>query len=501
MSKTAVTGSLIGFQLEDGSALPKYQQIADHLRGAIESGRIPAGIKLPSTRVFAEEIGVSRNVILQAFDRLIDEGFLSSRIGDGTYVLEATGGPGRSPLERKTSATVGERYPFRSLSRRGKSLTASATDAFPERPMTFMPDLPDLREFPIKTWLRLLNETSGRLRGEILADTSNAGYEPLRRAIARHLNIFRGMTCTSEQIIITTGSQQSLDLVSRMLFDPGDPVWLEEPGYVGTRSIFGANGASLCPVEVDDQGLCIEEALAKHPSPRLIFTSSSRHYPLGATLSLQRRSALIELASRCGAWIVEDDYDNEFRYVGHTPTSIHGLDAGQRTIHLGTFSKILLPSFRLGYVVVPPDLAEPFAKARAVVDRHASLIEQMVLSEFMHRGLFVAHIRRMRSLYRARQVRLIAGLNDVFDNGLRLSSTDTGMHVIIPLDQVADDQEIARKAMDYGVVLRPLSPYYAGRMKRQGLLLGFSAYNVDEIEQGLARLSKLRTTINPMLGT
>ena len=175
MSKTAVTGSLIGFQLEDGSALPKYQQIADHLRGAIESGRIPAGIKLPSTRVFAEEIGVSRNVILQAFDRLIDEGFLSSRIGDGTYVLEPTGGHGRSPLETKTSS-VGQRYPFRSLSRRGKSLTASATDAFPERPTTFMPDLPDLREFPIKTWLRLLNETSGRLRGEILADTSNAGW-------------------------------------------------------------------------------------------------------------------------------------------------------------------------------------------------------------------------------------------------------------------------------------------------------------------------------------
>src|SRR5882757_6027263 len=501
MSKTTVTGSLIDLQIDPNSALPKYQQIAGHLRGAIEAGRIPAGIKLPSTRIFAEELGVSRNVILQAFDRLIDEGLLSSRIGDGTYVLAlALGKPDLAAPESKT-LTASEHYPFRSLSRRGKSLVASATDAFPERPTAFMPDLPDLREFPIKTWLRLLNETSGRLRGEILADTSNAGYEPLRRAIARHLNIFRGMTCTSEQIIITTGSQQSLDLVSRMLFDPGDPIWLEEPGYVGARSIFSANGASLCPIAVDEQGLCIEEALAKHPSPRLIFTSSSRHYPLGATLSLQRRSALIELASRCGAWIVEDDYDNEFRYVGHTPTSIHGLDAGQRTIHLGTFSKILLPSFRLGYVVVPPDLAEPFAKARAVVDRHASLIEQMVLSEFMHRGLFVAHIRRMRSLYRARQVRLIGGLKDIFDNGLRLSSTDTGMHVIIPLDQAADDQEIARKAMDYGVVLRPLSPYYAGRTKRQGLLLGFSAYNVDEIEQGLARLSKLRTTINPVLAT
>jgi GntR family transcriptional regulator/MocR family aminotransferase len=499
MPKTAITGLLIDLELEANSELPKYRQIADHLRVSIETGRIPAGIKLPSTRIFAEELGVSRNVILQAFDRLIDEGLLSSRIGDGTYVMASVIGKQGGAAPEARTLTAPEPYPFRSLSRRGKSLVNSATDAFPERPTAFMPDLPDLREFPIKTWLRLLNETSGRLRGEILADTSNAGYEPLRRAIARHLNISRGMTCTSDQVIITTGSQQSLDLVSRMLFDPGDPVWLEEPGYVGARSIFSANGASLCPIAVDEQGLCIDEALAKHPSPRLIFASPSRHYPLGATLSLQRRSALIELASRCGAWIVEDDYDHEFRYVGHTPTSIHGLDGGQRTVHLGTFSKILLPSFRLGYVVVPPDLAEPFAKARAVVDRHASLIEQMVLSEFMHRGLLVAHIRRMRNLYRSRQVRLIGGLRDIFDNGLRLSATDTGMHVLIPLDQAADDQTIARKAMDHGVVLRPLSPYYAGRQKRQGLLLGFSAYNFDEIEQGLARLSKLRTMINPVL--
>ncbi|MGH2549999.1 MAG: PLP-dependent aminotransferase family protein, partial [Thermomicrobiales bacterium] len=278
-----------------------------------------------------------------------------------------------------------------------------------------------------------------------------------------------------------------------------DPIWLEEPGYVGARSIFIANGASLCPIQVDDEGLIVDAARAKYPSPRLIFTSSSRHYPLGATLSLTRRKALIELASRCGAWIVEDDYDHEFRYVGNTPTSIHGLDGGQRTIHLGTFSKILLPSFRLGYVVVPPDLAQAFARARAVVDRHASLIEQMVLSEFMHRGLLVAHIRRMRNLYRARQVRLIGGLRDIFDSGLRLSATDTGMHVIIPLDPSADDQAIARTAMDRGVVLRPLSPYYAGRQRRQGLLLGFSAYNLEEIEHGLARLSRLKAMIDPVL--
>ncbi|CAN5351954.1 PLP-dependent aminotransferase family protein [soil metagenome] len=490
---------MIALQIDADSALPKYQQIADQLRSAIESGRLPSGSKLPSTRICAEELGVSRNVILQAFDTLINEGFLLSRTGDGTYV---SGPPldtqSQAPLESRRPEDAGK-YPFRSLSMRGKSLVASSSDAFPERPTAFMPDLPDLREFPIRTWLRLLNETSGRLRGEILADTSNAGYEPLRRAIARHLNISRGMSCTSDQVIITTGSQQSLDLVSRMLFDPGEPVWLEEPGYVGARAIFSANGASLCPVPVDEQGLCVEIARARHPSPRLIFTSSSRHYPLGATLSLERRMALIELAGSCGAWIVEDDYDHEFRYVGNTPTSIHGLDSEQRTVHLGTFSKILLPSFRLGYVVVPPDLSVPFARARAVVDRHASLIEQMVLSEFMHRGLLVAHIRRMRNLYRARQVRLIAGLRDVFGKELRLSATETGMHVIIPLDDDANDQEISRLAMEHGVVLRSLSQYYAGHHRRQGLLLGFSAYDFVEIEQGLERLAQIKSAIIPVL--
>lgn len=499
MSKTAITGSLIDLHLEEDSVVPKYGQVAAHLRRAIEMGRIAAGTKLPSTRVFAEEVGVSRNVILQAFERLIDEGFLSSRIGDGTYVLQPSTAPPERPQSERDGPSSSDRYPFRSLSRRGKNIVTSATDAFPERPTTFMPDLPDLREFPIKTWLRLLNETSGRLRGEILAETSNAGYEPLRRAIARHLNVFRGMNCRSEQVIVTTGSQQSLDLVSRMLFDPGEPVWIEEPGYVGARSVFAANGASLCPVEIDEEGLSVEAARTKYPSPRLIYTSPSRHYPLGPTLSLKRRNALIELANSCGAWIVEDDYDHEFRYVGNTPTAIHGLDAGKRTVHLGTFSKILLPSFRLGYVVVPPDLAEPFAKARAVVDRHASLIEQMVLSEFMHRGLHVAHIRRMRNLYRSRQTHLVAGLTDMFGSRLNLSFTDTGMHVVIPLDPQANDRTIAREAMSHGVVLRPLSPYYGSRQKRQGLLLGFSAFDAAEIEQGLMRLSRVSAAISARL--
>src|SRR6266481_585195 len=500
MPKTAITGTLVSFEIDKTSSVPIYRQIADLLREAVCAGRISAGSKLPSTRIFAEELGVSRNTVLQVFDTLINEGFLISRVGAGTYVSGETGKrDDRRQLPTESSNSGESHYPFRSLSRRGKSIVSSATDAFTESPTPFMPDLPDLREFPIRTWLRLLNETSGRLRGEVLADTSNAGYEPLRRAIAQYINASRGMSCDFTQVIITTGSQQSLDLVSRMLLDPGDPVWLEEPGYVGARAAFSANGAALYPAAVDENGLCVDLAATTLPSPRLIFASSSRHYPLGATLSAERRLALIDFADRSGAWIIEDDYDHEFRYSGTTPISIHGLDHGNRTIHLGTFSKILLPSLRLGYMVVPHDLIDSFAKARAVVDRHASLIEQMVLSEFLHRGLLVSHVRRMRTLYRNRQKQLVDGLTELFGESIPFASVETGMHVLLPLTNDADDQKIANLCVAQKLVLRPLSPYYLGHRRRQGLLFGFSAFNTEEVAQGIARLSAFQSDIAPFV--
>ena len=499
MARTAITGSLIAVELDKSSQESIHQQLENKLRAAIVSGRLPTGARLPSTRIFAGEIGVSRNTVLQVFETLTEEGLLVSRLGAGTFVAKLTDDRRTEHFTHEDKKREDGGYPFRSLSRRGKNLVASATGEFSERPTPFMPDLPDLREFPIRTWLRLLNETSGRLTGEILADTSNAGYEPLRRAVAQHLNASKEMNCDYTQVIITTGSQQSLDLVCRMLLDAGDPVWLEEPGYIGARSVFAANGATLYPVNVDVEGINIDAAINLHPAPRIIFTSSSRHYPLGATLSMVRRESMINFARRCGCWIVEDGYDHEFRYLGATPPSVYGLDAGARTIHLGTFSKVLLPSFRLGYVVVPADLSESFAKARAVVDRHASLIEQMVLSEFMHRGLLVAHIRRMRTLYRARQVQLVEGLKGIFGENLRVTATETGMHVVLHLIPNADDEALSKIAVESGIVTRPLSPYYAGNECQQGLLLGFSAFNPAEISQGLFRFARLKQTINRFL--
>lgn len=492
MSKTAVTGSLLSFAIDRASDKPLYHQLVTHLRNAIISGRLPVGTKLPSTRVFAHELDVSRITVVQAFDALQTEGLLVSHVGAGTFVTDE--GARTSKVLQKAASPRSDRndiYPFRSLSRRGGRLVSSVRDDLSEPPRTFMPDIPDLREFPIKTWLRLLSEISGRLKGEILVDTSNAGYEPLRRALSQHLCASRGMQCEWQQVIMTTGSQQSLHLICQMLTDPGDAIWLEEPGYVGTRSAILGSAGSICPVPVDSQGLCVEAAIASHPVPRLIFVTPARQYPTGATLSQTRREALMRFAHASGAWIVEDDYDNEFHYVGHTPQAIHGMDKGGRTIHIGTFSKILLPSFRLGYIVVPPDLAEAFEKGRAVVDRHASLVEQMVLSEFMNRGLLASHIRRMRNLYRARQIQLIAGLEDILGADIAFTGTETGLHITLPLTFDGDDVGLARQATQANVVLRPMSPYYATRQRRNGLLLGFAAFNQREIDEGLARLSSL----------
>lgn len=492
MVKTSITGALFALDIDRSGVEPIHVQIVKGLHEAIGAGRLPAGLKLPSTRVLAGELGVSRNTVLQAFEALTQEGLLVGKVGAGTFVAGLA--PEAAPISPAPTGNGADRqggsYPFRSLSRQGRSLLASATGEILERPIPFMPDLPDLREFPIRTWLRLLHETSGRLTGEILADTSNAGYEPLRRAIAQHLNASRKMVCDFRQVVVTTGSQQSLDLVCRLLLDPGDPVWLEEPGYIGAHAVMAAHGASIHPVLVDAEGMRVADAVARHPVPRLVYTSPSRQYPLGATLSMARRSDLLDVAHRSGSWIVEDDYDHEFRYAGAAPPSIFGLDTQARTFYIGTFSKVLLPSFRLGYVVVPHDFADAFAKARAVIDRHASLIEQMVLSEFMLRGLLASHIRRMRGLYRTRQQQLVAGLKALYGEDIVIGATDTGMHVILPLQEGSDDAGIARALAKAGIVTRPLSLYYAGRQPSQGLLFGFAAFSQEEIGEGIGRLAR-----------
>lgn len=499
MPKTLQAGLQIAIDLDREADVPLYRQILDQLREAIVSGRLAEGSRMPSTRIFADELNVSRNTIIQVFELLKSEELLGGQTGAGTFVTAPNALPVPTPPRPagrpRPRPRIAPEVPFRSLSRRGKNLVASATGAFSEKPTPFMPDQPDLREFPIKTWMRILNETSGRLTGQILAETSSAGYEPLRQAIAQHLNAARGMNCDAEQVIITSGTQQGLDLVCRMLLDPGDPVWLEDPGYVGAHTAIRANGGHLYPVPVDGDGIDVTTVLDRHPVPRMIFCSPSCHYPSGAPMPLDRRQTLLDTAGACGAWVVEDDYDYEFVYDGDPCPSLFALDGQNRTIHMGTFSKILLPSLRLGYMVVPRDFAPAFAQARGVVDRHSSLIEQMVLSEVMHRGLFVSHMRKMKKLYRQRRDRMRSGLAEVLGPEAWGSSGRSGTNLLLPLPEGADDLAVAAGLARVGLMVRPLAPYSLTRKGAPGLILGFAAFRDAEIDRGLELLAESRALL------
>lgn len=495
MARLGSAGTHVTVAFDRAGDRPLTEQIACGLRDAVAAGRLRPGTRLPSTRALARDWDVSRNTVLHVFEQLVDEGLLESRVGAGTYV--------RSPSEATMPAVTQEPaqaprpdYPFRSLSRRGRTLIDQNVSIH-ENPAAFMPDVPDPRAFPMRSLLRLMNEVTGRLKGHILVSVANAGYQPLRAAIAHHLRATRHVECEAADVIITTGSQQSLDLVSRLLLEPGDPVWLEEPGYIGARAALKANGCALHPCRVDLDGLDVELGRAQLPVPRMIFVSASRHYPLGVQLSPARRQNLLDFSRACGAWILEDDYDCEFRYDGPVLPALKSEDRANRVILIGTFSKTLLPSFRLGYIVAPPDLREAFARARAVIDRHAPILEQMVLAEFMQRGFYAAHLRNMRSLYRERQQAMVEMLAADIGYAPRADELAGGMHVVLPLKEGVDDQAVSQHLEASGVIARPLSIYYGKTRASPGLLLGFAGFTPEEIANAGKRLAP---AISPSVG-
>ncbi len=497
MAKRSFKGSFASLALNRESEIPLYEQITMQLRGVIANGHLKPGERLASTRTLARDWGVSRNTVLQVFDALCGEGYLESRVGDGTYVADSV--PDLDFLDLRpapeTPAPCQALYPFRHLSQRGKNLMQQHQSTPPERPVPFMPDVPDVRGFPLKTWLRLMNEVSGRLTGENLVHVSNTGDESLRQAIAHHVRTLRNVDCSASQVIVTSGSQQGLDLVTRMLLDPGDPVWMEEPGYVGMRATFRANACNVMSVPVDGEGLDVNAGREMFAAPRLICVSPARQYPVGAPLSKTRRDALVEYAARSGAWVLEDDYDSEMRYEGTLTPALQSIDQAGRVIYMGTFSKTLLPSFRLGFLIVPDDIAGPFARARSVIDRHAPLMEQMVLAEFIHRGFYAAHLRQMRITYYERQQAMLEVLDKVLDYRPPDYETESGMHFMIPLKDGVDDRAVSNDLWQRGIVARPLSIYYNGTSPRPGLLLGFAAFSPQTIRDAGEDLAILKPMI------
>lgn len=491
MSKPSITASPYLLLLDHKKGEPLYLQLYHALRRAILDGRLSAGTQLPPTRVLATELAVSRTTVVTAFDQLFAEGYLEARVGSGTYVarvlpeelLHASKTPQQT--DRQTRGP-------RALSQRAQQLerTSLMTARKPERVRAFQAGLSALDEIPFDIWSRLAARYHRHPPRELLAYGDSAGYRPLREAIANYLNTSRAVRCSPEQVLVVSGAQQALELVALLLLETGDDVWLEEPGYTKARDVLIAAGVNIIPVPVDQEGLNVANGQALCPDARLAYVSPSHQYPLGVVMSLSRRLALLEWAHQAGAWILEDDYDSEYRYRGRPLSSLQGLDTREQVIYMGTFSKVLFPALRLGYLVVPSDLVDTFIAARALLDRHSPQIEQAILADFIAEGHFVRHIRRMRTLYEHRQQVLLEAARQELTGLLEVSPHEAGMHLVGWLPPEVDDRTVSRKAALKGVDAQALSVYSLCGTTRPGLLLGYTCFTDDEIREGVRRLAQ-----------
>jgi GntR family transcriptional regulator/MocR family aminotransferase len=482
--------TLLTLPLDPTAATPLFRQLYEGLRRSILDGTLAPGVRVPASRSLAGELCISRNTVLNAYEQLLAEGYLEGKEGSGTYVprslpeemlqVRQRAEPARSnPPERRGLSQRGAL-----LARASASVTRSAG-----MPRPFKPGIPALDAFPFETWRRLVARHHRRPTCDLLSYAHPAGYAPLRRAIAAHLGPARAIPCDPEQVLVLTGSQQGLDLIARLLLDPGDRVWMEEPGYRSARATLQGAQVLPVPVPVDEDGLDVVAGNARCPDARLVYVTPSHQYPLGVTMSLSRRLALLNWARRANAWVVEDDYDSEFRYAGRPLAALAGLDSDRRVLYLGTFSKTLFPSLRLGYLVLPGDLVDAFVAARAAIDRQTPTLTQAVLADFINEGHFDRHIRRMRTLYRERQETLLRATRQELSGRLEVCPCMTGLHLIGWLEDGREDRAAFQAAARVGVEVPPLSSYHVERPQRQGLLLGYAGSDARQIRDAVHRLS------------
>ena len=493
--------NLLALDLDNDNAGPLYRQLYDRLRLMILDGRLPSGSRLPANRVLAQDLSLSRNTVATALQQLLAEGYVETRQGDGTYVAselpdDVLGRPDRRQTERPGSYRteqaddVARRY---GLSRRGQALAAISRVSVGSE-AAFAPG-PDINAFPFAIWARLMARFWRRPGPELANSRDSGGYPPLKAAIAAYLGVMRGVRCDPGQIIVVSGAQQAIGLAAQVLLDHDDQAMVEEPGYGGIRGALTAAGLRIALVPVDEEGLDIGAGEARAPMARLACVAPSHQHPLGVVMSLRRRLALIEWARRRQGWILEDDYDSEYRYAGRPLAALQGLDTTGRVIYVGSFSKVLFPALRLGYLVVPTDLVDPFIRARRVLDDHTAMLAQPVLASFIEDGHFAAHVRRMRRLYAGRQEALLTAARADLPGLLEIDADEAGMHLIAKpgpeLRGAMDDRRIARAAAEAGVTAMALSTTYAGKPLRQGLMLGYAAHDEAAIAAATRRLGKI----------
>jgi GntR family transcriptional regulator / MocR family aminotransferase len=490
MTKRSAMLTLAAIALDPSSRAPLHRQLYEILRKAILERKLRAGARLPSTRSLAKELTVSRTTVINAFDQLLAEGYIEGKAGSGTFVTVSLPD---DLLRVRSRAANSVRSPAkrRAVSQRGRLFAATAASFVKDegKARAFQPGLPSIDDFPFDIWARMISKRWRQCSSELAGYGHAAGYRPLREAIANYAQLARGVRCEPEQIIIVAGSQQGLDLAARALLDPGDTAWIEDPAYRGACGALLGAGAKLAPIPVDEQGLDVAAGESICREARVAYVTPSHQYPLGITMSLARRLALLDWATRSDAWIIEDDYDSEYRYTGRPLAALQGLDKEDRVIYIGTFSKVLFPSLRLGYLVVPTDLVDIFSAAHAHTACYSPLINQAVLADFITEGHFARHIRRMRGLYEQRQSLLVQCAERELGRLLEVRPAGAGMHLIGWLPGDANDQVVSRHAAKAGIDVRPLSFYCIEARHRGGLLLGYTGIPEAEIKLGAQKLA------------
>jgi len=465
-----------------------YRWLYDEMRTAILDGRLRPGSRLPATRDLASAYRLSRATIVTAFDQLKSEGYVEGRSGSGTYVSQVL----PEQLLDVRGPRAEKRLPHRRVALSSYARRLQPFRGASPRPMrAFRANQPALDLFPTTLWAQVAARRLRRVSTNLLAGGEALGYRPLREAVADYLNTSRGVKCTADQVLILSGAQEALDRTARILLNPGEPVWMEEPGYPGAAVVFRALGARICAVPVDAEGLDLERGRKRWKSARLAYVTPAHQFPLGVTMSLRRRLALLEWARRSGTLIFEDDYGSEYRYSGRPIPAMQGLDRSGVVIFAGSFSAVLFPALRLGYLVVPAEMVDVFAAAESVSTHHPPLLEQAILCDFITEGHFARHIRRMRELYAERLAVLLECAREKLAGSVEISTVEAGLQTVGWLKRGIPAERVAALAALRDVEVVPLSRYASGRSRREGVILGFAAVDPRELRRGVEELARV----------
>ncbi|WGQ10891.1 PLP-dependent aminotransferase family protein [Pedobacter gandavensis] len=472
---------------------PLYIQLYEAMKQAVFEGMLKHGDRMPSTRSLATEFSISRNCVLLAFEQLTLEGFLNGKTGNGTYVSEQ----------------VNELKPDNRKSRKRLSLEEEVLKPIEmtdlpshtkyvvnyvgqEAMLPFQPSIPSLVDFPFQIWARIAANVYRNIHQLHLGYDSAQGYLPLREALTDYLRMNRSISCTADQIVLVNGSSQAMQLIAELLLKKEDQCWMEDPGYLRAKSAFARFGAQICPVPIKDSGMDLDYAMQHFPAAKLAYVTPSHQYPLGETMPLMERIKLLKWAAQQDMWVIEDDYESEFRYVNRPIPALKGLDTFGKVIYVGTFNKTLFPALRIGYMVLPSAaIAQQFTIAKAVIDRQSPVIDQAILTGFILAGHYTRHLRRMRLVYRKAQEELILLLKQHLGNQLRIASAEAGMHLVAWLMSNQDATAIALKARASGVFIYAVDELAIDFKHPKALIIGFTGFSHQLMEAAVLMLKSI----------